>query len=192
MPPRPATNRRRPRDCNSPASLAYHRHEPTGEKIMADQQTIEVLLESFDKAFDARSWHGTNLRGSIRGVSRDEALWRPAPGRHNVWEVVLHASYWKYAVHRRLVGGVKRGSFPRGPSDWPGLPAPADAAAWKVDIALLEASHARLREAIAGFPPAALRRKKGSWRPFDQIVGIAAHDLYHAGQIQLLKRLQRG
>ena len=159
---------------------------------MAAHETRDALLEALDQAFDRRSWHGTNLRGSIRGVSHDEALWRPAPGRHNIWEVVLHAAYWKYAVHRRLVGGVKRGSFPRPPSDWPGLPTPASATAWKADVALLEAYHARLREAVASLPPASLWRRRGTWRAFDQIAGITAHDLYHAGQIQLLKRLQRG
>ena len=159
---------------------------------MTVNDTLEALLESLDQAFDTRSWHGTNLRGSIRGVSLAEALWRPAPGRHNIWEIALHTAYWKYAVHRKIVGGVKRGSFGRAPSDWPRLPEPATAAAWKADVTLLEASHSRLREAIADLVPAALWRQQGSWRAFDHVAGIAAHDLYHAGQIQLLKRLQRG
>ena len=50
-----------------------------------------------DEAFDRRSWHGTNLRGSIRGLPRSTAAWRPAPDRHNIWELVVHAAYWKYA-----------------------------------------------------------------------------------------------
>jgi len=158
---------------------------------MAEHDTPALLLDTVDQAFDRRSWHGTNLRGSIRGVSVAEALWRPAAGRHNVWEIVLHAAYWKYAVHRRLTGAGKRGSFPRGPSNWPALPERPDRTAWRADVALLEATHARLREAVAAQAAAALGRRRGAWRTLDVITGIAAHDLYHAGQIQLLKRLQR-
>ena len=86
--------------------------------------TRDVLLRILDEAFDQRSWHGTNLRGSIRGLTPDAAAWRPAPGRHNIWELVVHAAYWKYAVRRRLLG-EKRGSFPlarlqlvRTPAGW--------------------------------------------------------------------------
>jgi hypothetical protein len=70
-----------------------------------------ALLASLEEAFDRRSWHGTNLRGAIRGLSLDQAAWRPGPARHNIWELVLHAAYWKYAVRRRLTGD-KRGTFP--------------------------------------------------------------------------------
>ena len=61
---------------------------------------IALLVGLIDRAFDRRSWHGMNLRGSIRGMSAKEAAWRPAPARHNVWEIVVHAAYWKYAVRR--------------------------------------------------------------------------------------------
>src|SRR6266545_3527236 len=78
---------------------------------------IAVLLTFIDEAFDRRSWHGPNLRGSIRGISAQQALWRPAPGRHNIWELVLHAAYWKYVVRRRITG-EKRGSFVLGGSNY--------------------------------------------------------------------------
>jgi len=63
-----------------------------------------AILALIDEAFDKTSWHGPNLRGSIRGVDAGLAAWRPAPGRHNIWELTLHAAYWKYAVRRRLTG----------------------------------------------------------------------------------------
>jgi hypothetical protein len=160
--------------------------------VEKDGDAHALLLEVLDQAFDRRAWHGTNLRGSLRGVKPAEALWRPAPGRHNIWEIVLHCAYWKYAVHRRLVGGVKRGSFPRNPSDWPALPERRDGSGWTADVAILETYHARLRDGLAATPSARLERREGSWRLIDHLAGIAAHDLYHAGQIQLLKRLQRG
>jgi hypothetical protein len=67
-------------------------------------------LTLLDEAYEKRSWHGPNLKQAIRGVSAKQAAWRPASGRHNIWEETLHAAYWKYAVRRRIEGG-KRGSF---------------------------------------------------------------------------------
>jgi hypothetical protein len=153
---------------------------------------VELLLEVLDQAFEQKSWHGTTLRGSLRGLTPDEALWRPAPGRHNIWELSLHAAYWKYAVRRRLAGAAI-GSFDRKPSNWPALPDPADRRAWKRDVALLEAEHRSLREVVSGLTPAALRLRspRGVWTNGEEIHGVAAHDLYHTGQIQLIKRLMK-
>src|SRR5947208_12654191 len=76
----------------------------------AELRELQVLLDGLEEAFDHKSWHGPNLRGSLRGVLAKQALWRPAPGRHNIWELALHAAYWKYVVRRRITG-VKKGSF---------------------------------------------------------------------------------
>ena len=70
----------------------------------------QLILALLDEAFERRTWHGPNLKQSIRGVTAKQAAWRPRPGGHNIWEVTLHAAYWKYAVRRRIDGG-KRGSF---------------------------------------------------------------------------------
>ena len=85
------------------------------------------------------------------------------------------------------------GSFERKPSNWPELPVPADLRAWKRDITLLETEHRKLRDVIRDLPPAALdlRSPKGVWTNAEEIHGVAAHDLYHTGQIQLIKRLMR-
>ena len=151
---------------------------------------IELLLEVLDQAFDRKGWHGTTLRGALRGLTPVEALWRPAAGRHNIWELAVHAAYWKYAVRRRLAGDAA-GSFARKPSNWPEVPAIPDARAWKQDIVLLEGEHRLLRETVRTMPPARLdeRSPKGVWTNAEEIHGIAAHDLYHTGKIQLIKRL---
>jgi len=151
---------------------------------------IASLLASLDEAFDRRSWHGTNLRGSLRGLSASRAAWRPGPGRHNAWEIALHAAYWKYAAWRRITG-EKRGSFARGGSNWFAAPAPASEAAWRKDVALLQQYHRLLRTAVARLSDEDLeRRAPGGREPIGRLVrGIVAHDLYHAGQIQLIKRL---
>ena len=151
---------------------------------------VQQLLSIIDQAYDHRSWHGTNLRGSIRGLSAEQAARRPRRDRHNIWELVVHAAYWKYTVTRRLTG-QKRGSFPLKGSNWFPRGQSVDEAQWRADVALLETTHRALREAVASLSANDLPRKaKGSKITNAFIItGIAAHDLYHAGQIQLLKKL---
>jgi uncharacterized damage-inducible protein DinB len=150
------------------------------------------LLDVIDRAYNHRSWHGTNLRGSIKGLTPAQAAWRPAPRRHNIWEIVVHAAYWKYVIWRRLTG-QPRGSFPLKGSNWFDRSDSRDLRAWKDDIALLERTHRSLRESIERLSDLDLQHKaEGSdVTNFELIAGVAAHDVYHAGQIQLLKRLNR-
>ena len=151
---------------------------------------LTLLVAALDEAFDHRSWHGTNLRGSVRGLSAEQAVWRPKPGRHNIREIVVHAAYWKYAV-RRLITGAARGSFPHKGSNW----FPRDGGnglEWRRDVELLVDEHRQLRSAVALLAPRRLDESspKKRYTYTELIRGIAAHDLYHAGQIQLLKRLR--
>jgi hypothetical protein len=92
-----------------------------------------------------------------------------------------------------MLTGEKRGSFPETGSNWFRRPAPPTEKAWRSDLALLEREHRRLREAVAALPAAALaRRPPGSKHTMARLAyGAASHDLYHKGQIQLLKVLQR-
>jgi len=152
---------------------------------------ITLLLDALDEAFERHSWHGPNLRGAVRGLTAADAVRRPKAGRHNIAEVTVHAAYWKYVVRRMLTGG-KRGSFPLKGSNWFARAKP-DPAQWKRDVEMLVDEHRKLRGAIEDFPAADLGRRspKKRYTMAQLIRGIAAHDLYHAGQIQLLKRLVR-
>jgi len=155
---------------------------------------VAQLLAIIEQAYNKPSWHGTNLRGSVRRVTPAQAAWRASPGRHNIWEIVVHAAYWKYAVARRFTGDA-RGSFPLKGSNWFRRPSTdaggVSAKAWKADLDLLDDMHASLRDVVMRLPARELGRtppgKKVS--NFAVLSGVAAHDLYHAGQIQLLKRL---
>jgi hypothetical protein len=153
---------------------------------------ISILLETTDHIYNKRGWHGTTLRGALRGVTPSLALWRPGPKRPTIWQLVLHAAYWKYAVRRRLTGMGETGGFPRKPSNWPAMPARPDLKAWKADVALLEQEHRLLVDAIAALPPEMLGRlsPKRKWTYAEEIHGVAAHDAYHCGQIQLIKKLR--
>lgn len=145
---------------------------------------IELLIRFMEQAYDKKAWHGPTLRGAIRGITYKEALWRPSPKHHSIWELVKHCAYWKYAVRRRLTG-EKRGSFELEGSNWFRQGSNVGAEAWKKDIALLQKEHRLLLATVASFKTEKLPQ-------MDMVYGIASHDLYHAGQIQLLKRLQRG
>jgi hypothetical protein len=150
----------------------------------------EFLLQLIDEAYDHKAWHGPNLRGSLRGIDSDLAAFRPQPQRHNIWEIAVHAAYWKYVVRRRLTG-EKRGSFPLKGSNWFSRTGDDGAGAWKADLKLLGEVHASLRDTVAALPLGRLHEiPDGSKLDHATLIrGIACHDVYHAGQVQSLKRL---
>jgi len=152
---------------------------------------IRLLLALLDESFERKAWQGPNLRSALRGVRPAEAAWRPAPGRHNIWELVLHVAYWEYAAARQLTG-QKRGSFPIAGSNFFRRPIEPTEKAWRADLAVLADAHRGLRAAIAGFPPGALdRRPRGSkYTAATILYGVASHNVYHTGQIQLLKSMR--
>jgi len=145
-----------------------------------------IILALLDEAFSKKTWHGANLRQSLKGVTAKQAAWRPAPGRHNIWEETLHAAYWKYAVRRRIEGD-KRGSFVLKGSNFFARPekGKASEAAWRADRAILEGEHRALVHTVHRVLRSPLAKKE-----LRMLYGVAFHDVYHAGQIRLLRRLQ--
>jgi DinB superfamily len=152
---------------------------------------IGVLLHVIDEAYGRAAWHGTTLKGSLRGVTVRQAVWRPAPGRHSIRELAAHAAFWKFAVCRRLTGDTSA-SFPLAGSNWLALP-PASEQAWRAERDILDREHRALRAVVAAFAPGRLRSPLSGMRnrtALREIAGIALHDVYHTGQIQLVKALQ--
>jgi uncharacterized damage-inducible protein DinB len=150
---------------------------------------LDLALTLLDQAYDCKSWHGTNLKGALRGLTAEAAARRPGPGRPSIHELVVHLAYWKYAVLRQLVE-LPKGAFPlKGPNWFPREG--TDAAQWKADLALLDRMQGELRIAVAALKPEDLDRSsaKAKYRIRDLLLGVAAHDLHHGGQIQLIKRL---
>src|SRR5882757_8986737 len=147
--------------------------------------SAKLVLALLEEGYEKKTWHGPNLKQSIKGVSAKQAAWRPAPGRHNIWEVMLHAAYWKYAVRRRIEGG-KRGSFVLKGSNFFARPEKGNLneAAWSADKKLLESEHRALEAAIQR-----VLRTPRAKKLLPRLYGIAFHDIYHAGQIRLLRRL---
>ena len=150
--------------------------------------TPALAKRILDEGYGPGAWHGNDMKAALADVTPKLAYWRPAPGRHNIWELTVHAAYWKYAVRRRLTG-EKRGSFAEKGSNF--FARPAAGKSWEADVALLVHEHALLREEIARLRDADLGERVGRWTRAAMLRGIASHDLYHCGQIQALKRLMR-
>ena len=151
---------------------------------------IKLLIDLTEAAFDKKSWHGTNLTGSLRGLNISTLTTIPDPKRPSIWQIAIHCAYWKYVIYRKLAGAEK-GGFPRKPSNWPVIPEKTDKKLWREDYGLLKEYHKKLISAIEAFPEKRLGRKApdSKYTAEQLIYGVAAHDLYHAGQIQLVKKL---
>lgn len=149
-------------------------------KDTKDTPMRSLLLAGIDQAFDRASWHGPNLWNSVRKVTPEQASLRIS-ARKTIWEQLLHAAYWKQRVVNKLAGTTR---FSRKGSNWPTAPAEPNERVWREDLDLLRQIHSRLRDAVGTLPPSKLDAKT-LWL----IQGAAAHDLYHAGQIRLLRRL---
>jgi hypothetical protein len=158
---------------------------------MSNPRLVEII-RLLDPEPGTRLWHGgASTLGCLRGVAADQAAWKPHPDRHSIWALTLHLAYWKYAVRRHL-DDSPMGSFPRSPSNWPAVPDPPDERSWKDDRTLLRREHEQLVAAIRGFDPGRLDEEapgSGAYRLADLLYGIAMHDAYHVGQIQMLKRI---
>lgn len=150
--------------------------------------TILVALhDQLRRAFEGEAWHGPSLLEALAEVRAADAVQRPIPGAHSVWELVLHLAGTYRLVLRRLDGDEMPLSSLE---DWPIPPAPTDEQ-WHRDVAALHELHAQLRSVVLAFPAERLFEPLVANSPypaFTQFIGLTQHDLYHAGQIVLLKR----
>jgi hypothetical protein len=146
------------------------------------------LLETVDALYAGPAWHGPSLLESLRGVTAVEAAWRPAPSRHNIWEIAVHAAYWKHVVRARLTGTREKFAFAG--HDW--FARPAGPRSWRDDLRLLREEHRKLRAVVGRMTPEDRRRRlpRRSDTAGVNAYGVAIHDVYHAGQITLLRRLR--
>jgi len=148
---------------------------------------IGRMLDLLDRAYAKDAWHGPAVLEVLEGVDATSAASRPLASAHSILELTLHIAVWKDVVRRRLEGESWE---PKPEENW----APAannSAAGWAAARATLDASHRALVEAVAAFPEAALDRPPtpdGRRSAYILIHGVIQHDLYHAGQIALLKK----
>jgi hypothetical protein len=156
--------------------------------------TIERLRDQLRLSFEGEAWHGPSVEEALRDVTPAVAAARPIANVHTIWELVLHLAGTYDVVLRRMRGD----SRPLSPEeDWPAVPDPTEAN-WRRDCDRLRSVNRQMRDAVAGFPEDRLDLRlidEAPYSAFTQFIGITQHDLYHAGQIVILKRAalsQRG
>ncbi len=143
-----------------------------------------VILGFLQDTTRRRNWAHAGLAVAIRNLGVDEALWTP-PGGHSVWEQINHVRYWKRYILRRI-----QGTRTKARQAWPAPGrTPADLHKTTADLAAL---HRGLRAAVIALDPDDLHEPRGARYPLAQLLlGAAAHESYHAGQIFLTRKLYR-
>ena len=164
---------------------------PFAEGRMHPSREVTRLEDQLRAAFEGPAWHGPAILELLRDVTPAEAAARPIPDAHTIWELVLHLGSTYDLVLRRMRGDGR----PLTPAeDWPPMLKPTDAN-WQEAVAALRGRSEALRAAVLRFEPARLDAPLVAEPPYTahvQFIGLTQHDLYHAGQIALLKRAVRG
>jgi uncharacterized damage-inducible protein DinB len=146
----------------------------------------ERLADQLDKALNGEAWHGPSWREVLDGIGFQAALKRPVPNAHGIADIVLHTTTWHDVTRRRLAGETPTVTDDQ---DWP-RPASASEAEWQAAVQRLFESGRSLSDSIASFPPERLfeerPNKAGTW--YALMIGMLQHDLYHAGQVGLLRK----
>ena len=146
-----------------------------------------ALTRILDEGYGPGAWYGSDLRAAIASVKAADAFTRPAPGRHNIAEVALHHAYWVGQIERKLTGGAAP-DFPLVGEDWFELEGDGKLS-WRAIVTLVDASHQRLSRTVGEIAGGKRPSPLSDAERFDVVIGITGHAAYHAGQIQLLKRM---
>lgn len=147
---------------------------------------IARIEEQLRRAFEGPAWSGPSVREALDGVTATQAALRPIPGAHTIWELTLHIAVWEDVVRRRALGET---FHPTDAEDFPSVEV-TTASAWADALAALAAGHRALRDVVAAFDERKLDQPltPGGASGYVQFHGAAQHDLYHAGQIVLLRK----
>ena len=144
------------------------------------------IADQLRRAFDGSAWHGSALLEILADVDATTGVARPIANAHSIWELVLHIGVWDRSGLVRL-GGEKY--QPTGEDNFPPV-IKASEAAWRKAVAETKRTHDKLVKTVAVLPDARLwDRVPGKRYDFYHLLhGIAQHELYHAGQIAILKK----
>jgi hypothetical protein len=158
--------------------------------------TSTTEIRKTQAAFEARvlqegygpgAWHGADLKAALTDVTAALAYWRPSSGRHNIAEIALHHAYCVRAVAAQ-VSGREATPFVLPGEDWFDL-ADQTAISWERVNATVETEQRRLSGILSEIEAGRTTSPMEDEARFGLVLGITCHAIYHAGQIQLLKRL---
>ena len=154
-----------------------------GSSIRSGMES-RVLREGYGPG----AWHGPDLKAALADVTPAVAFWRPAAGRHNIAEIALHHAYYVRAV-RAQISGRPADPFVAPGEDWFDLNGERDLA-WREVLSTVEGEQQRLATLIGDIDAGTTASAVGDEERFGLVLGITSHAIYHAGQVQLLKRLR--
>ena len=151
--------------------------------------TAEVnrLEEQLRRALEGEAWHGPSVLESLAGLSAAQAASHPIAGAHSIWELVLHLGSDYDLVLRRMAGDGRQLTAAE---DWPACPASTEEN-WQLTVQELKRLNRKLRQAVRDFPDERLDDPlvpEAPYTAYTQFIGVTQHNLYHAGQIALLRR----
>lgn len=149
---------------------------------------VSRIHDQLHRAYTGPAWHGPALREILAGVTWQTAAQRPIPGAHTIWELVLHVTVWMSVVTRRIEGAEMPTLPPD--QDWPAAPEPS-AAGWQEALDRLAHAQTNLETVVRGLTDDRLRDKVMGEVPYSiytMLHGAVQHNLYHGGQIALLKK----
>ena len=149
---------------------------------------VERILDQLKRAYEGNAWHGPSVREALAGVTAEQAHARPLAHAHSISELVRHIAVWEDAGRRRLQGDRAQIEI-SSPEDWPPAQDTSEAA-WEQAKAALDRGHQALVEAIERLPESRLDEPilEGMSTVYVTLHGVIQHDLYHAGQISMLKK----
>ncbi len=147
---------------------------------------VKRIHDQLRRSFEGPAWHGPSIKELVAGVTAEQATAKPLADAHSIWEIVLHIVAWEEAARRRLAGERAELSTEE---DWPPVPDTSEAA-WRETLEVMEQNHLRLRGALAGLDDSRLPEPvvDGMSSVYGTLHGVIQHNLYHAGQIALLKK----
>jgi len=148
---------------------------------------INRINDQLRRAFEGTAWHGPSVQELLADVTAEKAAARRLPNAHTIWEIVLHIAAWEKIVRRRLEGEVIENVPDE--EDWPPV-RETDEQSWQKALEELKRGHLALREAVSRLDEARLKDTVPgtSYSFYFMLHGVIQHDLYHAGQIGVLKR----
>jgi hypothetical protein len=145
------------------------------------------LSRVLDEGYGPGAWHGPDLKAALADVSPELAFWRPSSGRHSIAEVTLHHAYCARSVRGQLSGTTPE-PFALEGEDWFELP-DETRLTWGQIRTVVEAEQSKLAALVVDITAGRTQTKLSEAERFKLVLGITCHAVYHAGQIQLLKRL---
>ncbi len=148
---------------------------------------IERIGDLLQFSYNGSPWHGPSIVQNLDGITAQQAVQKPIPNGHCIWEIVQHVTAWINEVIKVLDGEQYAVLTPE--QDWPAISG-TDEAAWDAALSIMDSSQEALLGAVAEMQEDKLwENVEGQEFSYYWLLhGTVQHCVYHAGQIGLLRK----